>query len=126
LLLWKKASGRRALGAQRVAALLFSQGHHLDHGAKTAAFTVARAFIAEGVEDVGHFLREGLGDVEAMTADVEEGATVAEAALEVGQVVVDAVEGAKPPDEAGGDLLAGGSRPELDSARHRALPHGGR
>jgi hypothetical protein len=41
LLLWKKVSGRRALGAQRVAALLFSQGHHLDHGAKTAAFTAA-------------------------------------------------------------------------------------
>jgi hypothetical protein len=41
LLLWKKASGRRALGTQRVAALLFSQGHHLDHGAKTAAFTAS-------------------------------------------------------------------------------------
>jgi hypothetical protein len=41
LLLWKKASGRQALGAQRVAALLFSQGHNLDHGAKIAAFTAA-------------------------------------------------------------------------------------
>jgi hypothetical protein len=60
-----------------------------------------------------------------MAADVEEGATVAEAVLEVGQVVADAVEGAEPPDKAGGDLLAGGSRPELDSARPRALPHGG-
>jgi hypothetical protein len=126
LLLWKKASGRRALGAQRVAGLLFSQGHHLDHGTKTAAFTAAQASIAEGVGDVGHFLQEGLGDVEAVAANVEEGAAVAEAVLEVGQVVADAVEGAEPPDEAGGDLLAGGSRPELDLARHRALPHGGR
>jgi hypothetical protein len=126
LLLWRKAFGRRALGARRVAALLFSQGHHLDHGTKTAAFTAARASVAEGVEDVGHFLREGLDDIEAVAADVEEGATVAESVLEVGQVVVDAVEGAEPPDEAGGDLLAGGSRPELDSARRRALPHGGR
>jgi hypothetical protein len=106
LLLWKKASGRRALGAQRFAALLFSQGHHLDHGAKTVAFTAARASVAEGVEDVGHLLREGLGDVEAVAANVKEGATVAEAILEVGQVVADAVEGAKPPNEAGGNLLA--------------------
>jgi hypothetical protein len=105
LLLWKKASGRRALRAQRVAALLFSQGHHLDHGAKTAAFTAAQASIAEGVKDVGHLLREGLGDVEAVATDVEEGATIAEAILEVGQVVADAVEGVEPPDKAGGDLL---------------------
>jgi hypothetical protein len=60
-----------------------------------------------------------------VAADVEEGAIVAEAILEVGQVVVDTVEGAEPLDKAGGDLLAGGSRPELDSARRRALPHGG-
>jgi hypothetical protein len=90
-----------------------------------AAFAAARTSVIGRVEDVGDLLREGLGDVEAVTADVEEGAAVAEAALEVGQVVIDEVEGAKPPDEAGGDLLAGGSRPELDSARHRALPHGG-
>jgi hypothetical protein len=120
LLLWRKAFGRWALGARRVAALLFSQGHHLDHGAKNAAFAAARASIAKRVEDIGHFLQEGLGDVEAVAADVEEGATVAEAVLEVGQVVADAVEGAKRPDEARGDLLAGGSRPELDSARRRA------
>jgi hypothetical protein len=106
LLLRKKAFGRRALGAQRVAALLFFQGHHLDHGTKIAAFTTARASVAERVKDVGHLLREGLGDVEAVTADVEEGAAVSEAVLEVGQVVADAVEGAKPPDKAGGDLLA--------------------
>jgi hypothetical protein len=43
-----------------------------------------------------------------VAADVEEGATVAEAVLEVGQVVADAVKGTKPPDEAGGDLFAGG------------------
>jgi hypothetical protein len=121
-----RALGRRALGAQRAAALLFSQGHHLDHGIKTAAFTAARASVAEGVEDVGHFLREGLGDIEAVAADIEEGATVAEAILEVGQVVANAVEGTEPPDEAGGNLLAGGSRPELDSARRCALPHSGR
>jgi hypothetical protein len=106
LLLWKKAFGRRALGAQGVTALLFSQGHHLDHGAKTAAFIAARASIAERVEDVGHLLREGLGDIEAVAPDVEEGSAIAEAVLEVGQVVADAVKGAEPPDEAGGDLLA--------------------
>jgi hypothetical protein len=41
-----------------------------------------------------------------MAADIEEGAAVAEAVLEVGQVVIDAVKGAEPPDKAGGDLLA--------------------
>jgi hypothetical protein len=41
-----------------------------------------------------------------VVADVEEGAVVAEAALEVGQVVADAIEGAEPPDKARGDLLA--------------------
>jgi hypothetical protein len=106
LLLWKKAFGRRALGAQGVAALLFSKGHHLDHGAKTAAFTAARASVVERVEDVCHLLREGLGDIEAVAADVEEGAAVAEAILEVGQIVANTVEGAEPPDKAGGDLLA--------------------
>jgi hypothetical protein len=44
-----------------------------------------------------------------VAADVEEGAAVAKAILKVGQVVIDAVEGAEPPDEAGGDLLTGGS-----------------
>jgi hypothetical protein len=43
-----------------------------------------------------------------VAADIEEGATVAEAILKVGQVVTNAVECAKPPDEAGGDLLTGG------------------
>jgi hypothetical protein len=42
-----------------------------------------------------------------MAADVEEGATIAEAVLEAGQVVADAVEGTEPLDEAGGDPLAG-------------------
>jgi hypothetical protein len=41
-----------------------------------------------------------------VTADIEEGATIAEAILEVGQVVADAVKGVEPPDEAGGNLLA--------------------
>jgi hypothetical protein len=105
------------------------QGHHFNHGAKVAAFTIARASIAERVEDVGYLFRERLGDIEAVAADVEEGATIAEAVLEACQVVTDAVEGAEPPDEAGGDPLAGsrwGSRLELDFGHRRALPHGGR
>jgi hypothetical protein len=89
-----------------VAALLISQGHHFDHGAKVIAFSATRASIAERIEDVGYLLREGLGDVEAVAADVKEGAA-AEAIPEAVQVVADAVEGAEPPDEAGGDPLAG-------------------
>jgi hypothetical protein len=42
-----------------------------------------------------------------VAANVEEGAATAEAVPKVGQVVADAVEGAKPPDEAGGDPVAG-------------------
>jgi hypothetical protein len=41
-----------------------------------------------------------------VAADVEEGADVIEAVLEVGQVIADAVEGAEPPDKARDDLLA--------------------
>jgi hypothetical protein len=41
-----------------------------------------------------------------VAADVEEGAVIAEAILEVGQVVADAVKGAEPLDKARGDLLA--------------------
>jgi hypothetical protein len=36
------------------------------------------------VEDICHLLREGLGDVEAVATDVEEGAAIAEAILEAG------------------------------------------
>jgi hypothetical protein len=64
-----------------------------------------------------------------VATDIDEGATVAEAVLEAVEVVADAVEGAKPPDKAGGDLLPKsrwGSRPELHSGRCRTLPHGGR
>jgi hypothetical protein len=64
-----------------------------------------------------------------VAADVEEGAAVAEAILEAGKIVADAVKCAKPLDKTGGDLLAEsrcGSRPELHSDRYRALPHGGR
>jgi hypothetical protein len=43
-----------------------------------------------------------------VATDVEEGATVAEAILEAGEVVTDAVKGAEPPDKAGGDLLTKG------------------
>jgi hypothetical protein len=63
-----------------------------------------------------------------VAADVEEGAAVTEAVLEVGQVVADAVKGAEPLDKARSDLLTEsrwGSWPELDSGRRRALPHGG-
>jgi hypothetical protein len=61
--------------------------------------------------------------------DIEEGATVAEAVLEVAEVVADAVKGVEPSDKARGDLLAQsrwGSRPELHSSHCRTLPHGGR
>jgi hypothetical protein len=111
-----------------VATLLVSQGHHFDHGAKVIAFATTRASIAKRIEDVGYLLREGLGNVETVAADVEEGAAT-KTVPETVQVVADAVEGAKPLDEARGDPLARdrwGSRPELDSARHHALPHGGR
>jgi hypothetical protein len=64
-----------------------------------------------------------------VATNIEEGATIAEAILEAGKIVADAVEGAEPPDKAGGDLLAESrcrSRPELYSGRFRVLPHGGR
>jgi hypothetical protein len=63
-----------------------------------------------------------------VVADVEEGAIVAKAVLEAGEVVADAVKGAEPSDKAEGDLLAEsqwGSQPELHSGRCRTLPHGG-
>jgi hypothetical protein len=63
-----------------------------------------------------------------VAADVEEGAAIAEAVLEAGKIVADAVEGAKPPDKARGDLLAESQCrywPELYSDRCRAMPHGG-
>jgi hypothetical protein len=62
----------------------------------------------ERVKHVDYLLWEGLGDVEAVATDVEKGATIAEAILEAGEVVADAVEGAEPPDKAGGNLLAEG------------------
>jgi hypothetical protein len=40
-----------------------------------------------------------------VAVDVEEGAAIAEAILEAGKVVADAVECAEPLDKAGGDLL---------------------
>jgi hypothetical protein len=40
-----------------------------------------------------------------VAADVKEGAAVAEAILEAGQIVVDTVKGAEPLDKAGGNLL---------------------
>jgi hypothetical protein len=76
VLLWQRmAFERRARGARLVAALLISQGHHFDHGAKVTAFTATQASIAERVEDIGYLLREGLGDIEVVAVDVEEGAT---------------------------------------------------
>jgi hypothetical protein len=41
-----------------------------------------------------------------VAANIEEGAAVTEAVLEAGEIVADALEGAKPPDKAGGNLLA--------------------
>jgi hypothetical protein len=64
-----------------------------------------------------------------VSADIEEGAAIAKAVLEAGEIVANAVEGAEPPDKAEGDLLAEsrwGSRPELHSGRCRALLNGGR
>jgi hypothetical protein len=84
LLLQRKAFEWLARGARWVTALLISQGHHFDHGAKVTAFAATRASIAERIEDVGYLLREGLGDVEAVAADVEEGAVAAKAVTEAG------------------------------------------
>jgi hypothetical protein len=106
LFLWRWAFERRARGARWVAATIILQGQHFDHGAKVTAFTVVGVCVTKRVKHIGYLLWEGLGDVEAVAANVEEGATVVEAILEVGQVVADAVKGAKPPDKAGGDLLA--------------------
>jgi hypothetical protein len=105
---WRWAFKRRARGARWVAATILLQGQHFNHVAKVAAFPVVGVCVIEGVKHVDYLFWEGLGDVEAVAADVEEGAVVAEAVLEVGQVVVDTVEGAKPLDEAGGDLLTEG------------------
>jgi hypothetical protein len=106
LFLWTWAFERRARGARWVAATIILQGQHFDHGAKVAAFAVVGVCVTERVKHISYLLREGLGDVEAVAADVEEGAAVVEAVLEVGQVVADAVEGAEPLDKAEGDLLA--------------------
>jgi hypothetical protein len=43
-----------------VAALLVSQGHHFDHGAKVTAFAATRAPVTERIEDVGYLLGKGL------------------------------------------------------------------
>jgi hypothetical protein len=102
---WRWAFERRAHGARWVAATILLQGQHFDHGAKVTAFAVVGVCVIEKVKHIGYLLREGLGDAEAMAADVEEGAAVVEAVLEVGQVVADAVKGTEPPDKAGGDLL---------------------
>jgi hypothetical protein len=101
---WRWAFERRARAAWWVVATILLQDQHFDHGAKVAAFTIVRVCVTERVKHIGYLLREGLGNIEAMAADVEEGAAITEAVLEVGQVVTDAVEGAEPPDKAGGDL----------------------
>jgi hypothetical protein len=105
LFLWRWAFERRARGAWWVAATILLQGQHFDHGAKVAAFAVVGVYVIERVKHIGYLLREGLGNIEAVAADVEEGAAITEAVLEVGQVVADAVEGAEPPDKDEGDLL---------------------
>jgi hypothetical protein len=105
LFLWRWAFERRARRARWVAATIIHQGQHFDHGAKLAAFAVVGVCVTERVKHIGYLLWEGLGNIEAVAADAEEGAAVIEAVLEVGQVVADTVEGAKPPDKARGDLL---------------------
>jgi hypothetical protein len=102
---WRWAFKRRAREARWAAATILLQGQHFNHVAKFAAFTVIGVCVTERVKHIGYLLREGLGDVEAVADNVEEGAAVSEAVLEVGQVVIDAVKGAEPPDKAGGDLL---------------------
>jgi hypothetical protein len=102
---WRWAFKRQACGARWATATILLQGQHFNHIAKVAAFTIIGVCVTERVKHVGYLLREGLGDVEAVAADVEEGAAIAKAILEVGQVVVEVVKGAKPPDKAGGDLL---------------------
>jgi hypothetical protein len=100
----ERSSGGRE--ARWATATILLQGQHYNHAAKVTAFAVFRVCVTERVKHIGYLLREGLGNVEVVAADVEEGAVVTEAVLEVGQVVIDAVEGTKPPDKAGGDLLA--------------------
>jgi hypothetical protein len=106
LFLRRWAFERRAHGVRWVTATIILQGQHFDHGAKVAAFATVGVCVTERVKHIGYLLRDGLGDVEAVAADVEEGAAVVEAVLEVGQVVADAVKGAEPPYKAEGDLLA--------------------
>jgi hypothetical protein len=87
------------------------------------------ACITERVKHVSYLLRERLGDVETVAADVDEGAVIAKSILEAVEVVADAVEGAEPLDKAGGDLLAEsrwGSRLEFHCAHRHTFPHGGR
>jgi hypothetical protein len=96
---------RWACDAWRAIATIFLQGQHFNHGAKVAAFAAARACVTERVKHISYLLQEGLGDVEAVAADIEEGADVAKDILEAGKIVADAVEGVEPPDEARGDLL---------------------
>jgi hypothetical protein len=103
---WRWAFKRRVRGARWATATILLQGQHFNHVAKVTSFAVVGVCVIERVKHVGYLLREGLGDVEAVAADIEEGAAVAEAVLEVGQVVIDALEGAEPLDKAGGNLLA--------------------
>jgi hypothetical protein len=54
-----------------------------------------RACVTKRVRNIGYLLWESLGDgdVEAVSAGIEEGAAVIETILEADEVVVDAVEG---------------------------------
>jgi hypothetical protein len=84
LFLWRWAFERRARGAWWVIATIFLQGQHFDHDTKVATFTAVSTCVTKRVKHIGYLLQEGLGDVEAVAADVEEGAAVAEAILEAG------------------------------------------
>jgi hypothetical protein len=75
--------------------------HHLDHGIKVDAFTAAKFPFRERVIDVSYLLWEWPrdNDVEVVLAKDDEGAAIIELVLEAGEVVSDAVEGAKPQEK---------------------------
>jgi hypothetical protein len=70
---WRWAFERRARGARWVTATILLQGQHFDHVVKVTAFAVVGVCGTERVKHIVYLLREGLGDVEAMAADIEEG-----------------------------------------------------
>jgi hypothetical protein len=68
---WRWAFERWARGARWATATILLQGQHFNHAAKVAAFTIFGVCVTERVKHIGYLLREGLGDVEAVAANVE-------------------------------------------------------